>query len=52
MKNKPKPRTREVYLDPLTMRMIDHVCKAEGLTREQVLNGLLQRAKDRQEAGQ
>ena len=52
MKNKPKPRTRLVQLEPIAVQMLDHVCKVEGLTREQALNALLQRAKDRQEAGQ
>jgi hypothetical protein len=52
MKNKTKPRTREVHLDPVTMRMLDHVCRVEGLTREQVLEALLQRAKAKQEGGQ
>jgi hypothetical protein len=52
MKNKPKPRTRLVQLEPIAVQMLDHVCEVEGLTREQALNALLQRAKDRREAGQ
>jgi hypothetical protein len=52
MKGKTKPRTREVYLDPLTMRMLDHVCEVEGLTREQALEGLLESAKAKQEGEQ
>jgi hypothetical protein len=52
MKTKAKPRTRQVYLDPLTMRMLDHICEVEGLTREQALEALLQRAKAKQEGEQ
>jgi hypothetical protein len=52
MKKTKKPRTRQVYLDPLALRMLDRVCKVEGLTRQQALEGLVERAKAKQEAGQ
>jgi hypothetical protein len=49
MKKTNKPRTVEVELDPIALRMLDAVCRAEGLTREQALDALLQRTKARQE---
>ena len=52
MKKTNKPRMVEVELDPLALRMLDHVCKVEGVTREQALDALLQRAKAKQEGGQ
>jgi hypothetical protein len=52
MKKTNKPRTKMIQLDPIAVRMLDHVCKVEGRTREQALEALLQRAKDRQETGQ
>jgi hypothetical protein len=51
MKKTNKPRTRKVQLDPLAVLMLDHVCEVEGLTREQALQALLQRAKAEQEGG-
>jgi hypothetical protein len=51
MKNKPKPRTRLVQLDPYVIEMIDYACKAEGITREQVLLGLLEHLKAEQTTG-
>jgi hypothetical protein len=43
MKKRNKTGMTMVPLEPIAVQMIDHVCKAEGLTREQVLETLMQR---------
>lgn len=42
MKKKTKTGVTMVPLEPIAMQMIDHVCKVEGLTREEILETLLQ----------
>jgi hypothetical protein len=50
MKKTTKPRTRLITLDPLAAQMLNHVCRVEGLTPEEVLQSLLERHKAKQEA--
>ena len=50
MKKANKPNTVDVYLEPDVIEMLSHVAKAEGLTREQVLNSLLDNARADAEA--
>ena len=44
MKQPKKQKMVDVHLEPDVIEMIDYVCKAEGMSREQVLQGLLERA--------
>ena len=51
MKKKSKTGMTMVHLDAAVIEMIDYVCKAEGMTREQVLLGLLEHLKAKQKTG-
>jgi hypothetical protein len=42
MKEKNKTGVTMVHLEPIAVQMIDHVCKAEGVSREHVFETLLQ----------
>lgn len=50
MKKKQNEGMTMVRLEPIAVRLIDHVCKAEGLTREEVLATLLRRCAANKEA--
>ncbi len=50
MKAKTKSRMVQVELEPIAIRMMDRICKAEGLTRDEVFEALLQSILDRKEA--
>ncbi len=41
MKKRNKTGMTMVHMEPIAVQMIDHVCRAEGLTREEVLETLL-----------
>ena len=41
MKKKNKTGMTMVHLEPIAVQMIDHVCKVEDLTREEVLKTLM-----------
>jgi hypothetical protein len=50
MKKRNKTGMTMVHLEPIAVQMIDHVCKAEGLTRKEVLDTLTQRILSEKEA--
>jgi hypothetical protein len=50
MKKQSKQRTVQVYLEPDVIEMIEHVCRVEGLTREQVLEACLERYRAEQKS--